>query len=428
MLTLDLVRVRRRGQTLEVVRLDQAARNRANHLAETYIALTKSHVGTTRSELEDALSAVKVHARDRKVAAGLRKLITDRCDFEVENGTDPVELRRAVFGRASAARKALAPGQRFDPAAVLAELAQQRELEPSELERLLYIDLRSAHRLLSFQALDADALVDLYQLGQTQAVLLRAVRVVARVYSSTPGVYRALFRTLKFRRLLYTIEPIGQDSPWAGGYELVIDGPYSLFRSVAKYGLQLALLVPALRACDRWSLDAEVEWGKDRRALSFTTGSHESHLARPPEPSALPDEVAALLDRFQAHYQAKKTLWQARPSTDILALPGAGVCVPDLLFQHRDTGICVYLEVLGYWHRDTVWRRIELVERGLPQQILFAVSERLRVSEAALDADLPGALYVYKGKMNPRIIEARLDQMAEQNPPSPGQGSTVPRK
>ena len=54
-------------------------------------------------------------------------------------------------------------------------------------------------------------------------------------------------------------------------------------------------------------------------------------------------------------------------------------------------GAPVYLEVLGFWSREAVWRRVELVERGLPHRILFAVSKHLRVSEAALDDELPGS-------------------------------------
>ena len=435
MLTADLIRVKRRGSTLEIIPLRKAAKESALELARLYLAVTKSHVGKTRGELDEALSAIRVHARDRKVGAGLRKLIFDRCKFEVEDGSDPAELRREVFGRASAARKALEPGQRFDPATVLAEAAREHEIEPAELERLLYVDLRSAHRLLSFDSLSEPSLIELYELGQAQAVLLRAVGVVARVRCQTPGVYRALFRKLKFLRLLHTIEPIedgaagspasagdsagDSESEWAGGYRITIDGPYSMFKSVTKYGLQLALALPALRACDRWAIEADVRWGKDRKPFLFSATSHDSHVAEKPEPMRLPDEVAALLARFEERHESGKTLWRARPSTDILSLPGAGVCVPDLIFEHGETGVCIYLEVMGFWSRNAVWQRVELVEAGLPQQILFAVSKRLRVSEKALDSDLPGALYVYKGAMNATIIEKRLDEMAGQKTGSP---------
>jgi predicted nuclease of restriction endonuclease-like RecB superfamily len=88
-----------------------------------------------------------------------------------------------------------------------------------------------------------------------------------------------------------------------------------------------------------------------------------------------------------------------------------GLCVPDLVFTHRDSGARVYLEVLGFWSRDAVWRRVELVERGLPHRILFAVSDRLRVSEAVLGGEAPGALYVYKGVMSARAVEEHLDRL-----------------
>jgi predicted nuclease of restriction endonuclease-like RecB superfamily len=83
--------------------------------------------------------------------------------------------------------------------------------------------------------------------------------------------------------------------------------------------------------------------------------------------------------------------------------------VPDLAFVHRETGEVIYLEVLGFWSRDAVWKRVELAKAGLREKIVFAVSSRLRVSEEVLDDDSPAALYVYKGAIVPRDIEAKLE-------------------
>jgi hypothetical protein len=82
-----------------------------------------------------------------------------------------------------------------------------------------------------------------------------------------------------------------------------------------------------------------------------------------------------------------------------------------VVFTHRDTGECVYLEVLGYWSRPAVWRRVELVEQGLSDRVVFAVGQHLRVSEAALDSDLPGALYVYKRTMSARAVVDRVEAL-----------------
>lgn len=407
MLTVDLVRAYRRGGELKLTEMKTADRERAVGLATQYVSIVKAHVGHTRGALDEALSSVTFGARDRKVAGGLRKLLVDRCVFEATSEHNPARLRRALFERAAAARRSAEMGTIFDRQRVVTEAAIETGVDSNDVDRLMYSDLKSAHIVLAFTSVTPEILVDLYAEGQAQAVLLRARRVVARVYDATPDEYRLLFHKLKFLRLLYTIEAMD-----GGGYEIVVDGPYSLFRSVTKYGLSLALMLPALSVCRRFELQADVEWGKKRDVLTFKLDSQNAkRRASDDEPAELPEETARLLERFQHLTDRGKSEWDAMAAADILSLPGVGLCVPDLMFVHRETGECVYLEVMGFWSRDAVWRRVELVERGLPHRIIFAVSSRLRVSEAALDVDSPGALYVYKGTISASAIAQRLQRL-----------------
>ena len=144
------------------------------------------------------------------------------------------------------ARRAAALGgaDRFDRAAVLAVVARERGTSPEAIERTLFADLRGSHVLVSFAKLPAHSLVELYENAQAQAVLLRAVRVRVDVQCASTHALRTLFRRLKFLRLLHTVSRHGE------GHRIVIDGPFSLFESVTKYGLQLALVLPALEGCD----------------------------------------------------------------------------------------------------------------------------------------------------------------------------------
>jgi uncharacterized protein len=401
-LTADLVNARRRGAELRLVTLDAAGRERARDLAGALVAIAAAHVGRTREDLVAALSAVEAGPREHRLRDGLVKLIEDRCDFDAGGDADPEAIRREVFTRASATRAALGVADRFDRGAVLAEVARERGLSADAIESALFADLRGSHLLVAFDKLSAPALVDAYERAQAQAVLLRAVRVKVDVYCASAHVLRALFRRLKFLRLLHTV------SRHAEGHRIVIDGPFSLFESITKYGLQLALVLPALEGCDRWRLEADIRWGKERTPLVFRLAGESTSAGATAVP--LPDEVEALVRSFRS----LDTPWRVSANTQILDLPGVGLSIPDLVFERKAAGAPrerVYLEVMGYWSRAAVWKRVELVRAGLAERILFAVSAKLRVSEDVLDGDLPGALYVYKQTISARTVAERLERL-----------------
>ena len=407
MLTADLVNARRRGNELRLVTLDDEGRVRARDLAEQLLAVAASHVGRTREDLAAALDAVDTGSREQRLRDGLVKLIEDRCEFDGGSDADPEAVRREVFTRASAAREALEAAERFDRDAVLAAVALERGTTPEALERALFADLRGAHVLAGFAPTSPGALVEHWIRAQAQAVLLRAVRVTVDVRCASAHGLRALFRKLKFLRLLHSAEAHGE------GHRIVIDGPFSLFESVTKYGLQLALVLPALEGCDRWSLEADIRWGKERAPLVFrlSGGAEAAPAEDPASLEGMPDEVATLVRAFKA----LETAWRVSANAQILELPGIGLCVPDLVFEKRTAGKPrerVFLEVMGYWSRAAVWKRVELVQAGLAERVLFAVSAKLRVSEEVLGDDVPGALYVYKQTMSARAIAERLERLA----------------
>jgi predicted nuclease of restriction endonuclease-like RecB superfamily len=399
MLTVDLVRATCRAGHLHVTPLAGKQRARAAELAATYISIATDHVGKAQHELDEGFAAVEVASREIKLAAGLIKLIEDACEFEAESPIEPRQLRSDVFLLAAAARRALGADQRFDRAAVLAQAAEPHSASPERIEQALYSDLKSQHRLLRVPELAPEALLERYDIAQLQAVLLRAVKITAHVACATPAAYRELFRKLKFRRLMFQISP----GP-AGTYRIDIDGPYSLFDSVTKYGLQLALMLPTLLAAERIAIQADLRWGKAKAPVTFSL--ERKGTAPSDDPARLPDEVAALLEQFQAARDG----WTARSADSVFDLPGVGICVPDLCFTHS-SGAQIFLEVLGYWSRDAVWQRVELVQKGLAAKVLFAASERLRVSEQVLADHPSGALYVYKNSLSAKALLDHLERL-----------------
>ena len=120
----------------------------------------------------------------------------------------------------------------------------------------------------------------------------------------------------------------------------------------------------------------------------------------------MPDDVAA----FASAFAELGSEWKVAASQVVLDLPGIGLAIPDLVFIRGQEK--VYFEVLGFWSREAVFRRVDLVDRGLSERVLFAVSSRLRVSEEVLPDDASGALYVYKGTMSPRAVKTKLDRLS----------------
>jgi predicted nuclease of restriction endonuclease-like RecB superfamily len=401
-LTADLVEVRRRGEALHLVAFEGERRALAEQLAAGLLGAARACVGESREDVDAALAAIDAPARARKLVLGLRKILEDASEWDRAATLDPETVRKAVFERAAAVRSALAEEARFDRDAVLGEVATAHDATIEQVEHALFADLRAAEILRSVDLAHPCALVERYASEQVQAVLLRAVSVRLLVTCDSPGAYRALFARIKFLRLLFTLR-----SAEDGAYELELDGPYSLFESVTKYGLQLALLVPHLAGARSYTLVADVRWGKGdaRHSLRF---SHEGGGGTAIAQRPLSDEAQGLLDDLKA----QDTPWRARVSDAILELPGVGLCVPDLELVHKKTGEVVYVEVMGFWSRDAVFRRKALVEGGLPDRIVFLASSHLRVREELLPDDSTGALYVYKKVPSAKVLLERVHDVA----------------
>jgi uncharacterized protein len=407
LLTTDLIRARRKGEKIHPTYLKGDAIERLLPIARFYAEAFARMIGHTRDEIDAALATLEVPARDRVAALGLRKVIEDRAAFEVAAGSDPEALRHEVFWAAAEAHRALDVRAEFDRDAVLAKAAEKLGVTPEAIEAGLYADLRGSEVLRGFDPIPAEEAIRRYNLGLAQAVLLRATRVSVHVESEEPSRYRKLFRAARFHGLLHVVH----GSPEAG-YTIDLDGPFSLFDAVQRYGFRLALFLPSVLLCKSFHLRAQVLWGKERQPLVFELDPRDGLVSSEPDPPGSTPE----LEVFCAAFARLESEWSVAPNERIFALPGEVVCVPDLVFTSADTGEEVYFEVFGFWSRAAVWQRVELVRRGFPSRILLAVGKQLRVSEEVLGDDDAGEIYAYKATLSPRAVLERLRQGGRRAP------------
>jgi predicted nuclease of restriction endonuclease-like RecB superfamily len=205
---------------------------------------------------------------------------------------------------------------------------------------------------------------------------------------------------------------------------------------VTKYGLQLALCWPVIALQAELSLVADVRWGKKNEPLKFRYTTKEKKAGKGTLGGNRTETVTSLAisdaesgpttsDDGDDETQFKQALARALPEVSVtvaermLELPGTGLIVPDLCCTFDD-GTEVFVELLGFWSREAVFRRVELVEAGLVAPILFLVSSRLRVSEEVLDDASNAALYVYRGRINAATAASKINELYRRlRPPIP---------
>jgi predicted nuclease of restriction endonuclease-like RecB superfamily len=281
-------------------------------------------------------------------------------------------------------------------------VADELKIEPGRVVGSLFADLKDENRMLRFDDLDPQRLLDRYNVALAQAVLLRSVLVQAEVRHEPPARYRQLFRWLKFHRLMYRVE-----GSMADGYALAIDGPLSLFSATNKYGLQMALFLPALLLCRDFRLDAELRWGPRREPRWFHLEAADGLVSHYQDSGTYtPPEVPAFIERFRQIAPS----WDVTDATQVIELGRNGVWVPDYRFTHRPSGTEVFVEVLGFWKRSSVERLLGLLPKHGPPRYVLAISDKLKVDEEAL-AELKGPVLRFKEIPNASELAARLDAL-----------------
>jgi len=274
------------------------------------------------------------------------------------------------------------------------------------VDRGLFADLKSEQRLVKFDDISAERLLQRYNVALAQAILLRATGVTILVRNEPPARYRQLLRAVKFHRLIADIDRIDEQT-----HRLHLDGPLSLFSATQKYGLQLALFLPSLLLCADFEVQAELRWGPERKVKSFKLTPQDglvSHLAD--AGMHVPSEVAM----FAPLFAKRVSDWELAEATNVLPL-GDSFWVPDYQLIHKQSGQVVYLEILGFWRKASIEKHLARLRQHATFPFVLAVSEALHIDEEAL-AEVPAGVHRYKALPLPDAVVRLAQQALTANP------------
>ena len=402
MLPLDLLRYRIKEDEIHARYVNPQSR-KYRAIARDLIAIYAAHLNKTKGSLASALADYEAADTNYRVTRGLAKLLEDRSEFTIQSPVEPEVLREKIFAYASKRHPTVTKRDRLHrhtrPKA-LAKIADEFKVSGEVVMQGMYADLEENRLLTGFEPPTTEWLLDRYNVALAQAMLYRASEMTIRIYRNIPTKYKLVFQFIKLFKLMHVVDGNNTD-----GYQIVLDGPASMFRLSQKYGIQMALFLPALLHCDRWWLDATIVMNqKDHLRFNLTDEAGlQSHYRDP-------GEFDSELERhFATQYDKVETEWTLERETDIINLKDT-VMIPDFAFLHPD-GRRALMEIVGFWTPDYLQKKLWKLRRAAMPNMIIAVSDQLNCSTEDF-RDIPGEVLFFKTRIKPKDVLEKVEVCA----------------
>jgi predicted nuclease of restriction endonuclease-like RecB superfamily len=358
--------------------------------AEVLIEIYEEFIGKTRGELERELDEYVGTGTDYRILRGFIKLLQDRSEFETASVAEPSEIRQKVFLEAGKFQPVLPDSEQ--KIEVLKTVAEKFQTDQKTIFANLYADLSAQQKLIKFETISPEDLLDRYNLAQAQALLYKCVEMNIRVAASDRKNYRAIFGWIKHFGLIHSV--IGNA---VNGYEITLTGAASLFNRSQKYGIRMAVFLPALLLCENWKMRAEVQQKEGTYFYESTSEQTELNSCYFDEPEYENSDV----EKLKKNWEKSAANWRLEENREVVDL-GRTAFVPDFVLV-TENGEKIYLDVLGFWTPKSLKKRLEEFELARFQKFIFAASHELRGSREEPLWTSENVIF-YKTKIEPKLL------------------------
>jgi len=377
-------------------RLTQIRHRHYVDYAERMLTVYRTGVGRQRRWLHQQIEAIFADEPDcpvRRIQA-FCKLLDDKSTFQTDPAGKAAKLRLEVFSQVACFHPLVQQSdQLFEHEEGKAKTALANKLGTpwDEIDRALYADVMAYQPLEEFAGYpDPAALLSRYNVAQLQACLYRAESMTVVATSDL----KTIVRYAKLARLLHEITRLGPSQ-----FRLSFAGPASVLRQTRRYGVNFARFLPALLACEGWSMTAIVRTPWNTRATLAISDRDRftSHLPAPQEFDS------ALEESFAEKFGPKRDGWELIREGEILH-DRQKTFLPDFTFRHED-GTEVFLEIVGFWTPEYLAHKRETLRQFRHPNILLAVPEAsVREGARVLETVL-----VYKTALKPAPLLELLE-------------------
>lgn len=327
------------------------------------IAVLGESIGQVRDVVEERLGAALAAVGNYP---GLVKILLDRCKFDADfEAAEHARWQYFVAAQTLRNDGGYAALGDFQEA-----IGAHFDRKFSQISNDLYADLPGTRQLLSVEPISHTELINRYNCGQVQGLLLGAKQLTFRCKLPSIGSQRAFYRTLKFHQLIIADYSMS-DLATGRQVEVRLEGPGTIFESNATYGAKFANILPHFLHFPEWELTAEVSAKKKNFTLALKhSAALKSYLA--PSAVYVPEEIGALV----AAFNRASADWKAELGGNFIDLGGRGYAVSDLAFcregrQGRD------IELFHKWHAHQLLARLQQLENCRQMALIIGVSKAI---------------------------------------------------
>lgn len=373
-------------------------------IIKMYEAMAEKKVSKTI--VDESISKIEDKHTDYKFIRGICHLLEQRCvysSYVLPNATitynsndstiNAIYLRKDIFEESS---RSGYPVTEIERRNILQKAALKNNLTIQELELAMWNDLDKNKYLKSFDSLTSLQLVAWYNISILQTLLLNCVKLEFSVYGGYN--WKKILHKIKQLGLMYYLH--GETNPksitdnqlkdqnilYANDNDkkiiCTVDGPLSILRLTDRYGLAIAKLISLIIFTEGWSINATIL----RKSVSGTKKTYNFRLSNGDENLPIFDASDITLnspcrsqtnaigsfnntnDIFDSNVEKKfidkfhtfSTNWKLSREPDPLILSDGKAFIPDFLFEK--CGVKVYFEIVGFWTRDYLKRKLEKIK------------------------------------------------------------------
>lgn len=365
--------------------------------------------GERAVDVEEAVADMGVHdvnESDRRLRTELVRTVTSGRAPELPLDLDPEDLRIALFtemwNRGAAA--GLVGDDLFagDRDGICSAVASRLGIDPAQVEDAMFADTPGERRL-TFPEGERDAVareaIRAVNLERVRRGLRQAVWVTLRIPARTQGgsPYVRLLWGAKRLGLMYDAIDVGDS------IVMNIAGPYALFSRTTMYGNRLFEFVRLVleNAGTGWLLKADILFRERNRPdtlrnvwLDASMGAYFVESCHEPLTTLRSGDEEA----FQRYFLQCSQLWRL-DYEGALVVVGAEqkrtLMVPDFVARCPLTPTEVLVEIVGFWKREYLEKKIQKVRLLGDRHAVLIVNKKLSIAREEIIAQETDLVHVF---------------------------------